>query len=59
MKVPKATLQRIAIACLILAAFDGVMGQKTLAMVFAGVAIVLSLGAGFLARGARKSGKGP
>jgi len=58
MKVPKATLQRIAIACLILAAFDGVMGQKTLAMVFAAVAIALSLGAGFLARGARKSGKG-
>jgi hypothetical protein len=54
--VPKATAQRIAIACLILAGVDIVLGQKTLAMIFAGVAIAVSLGAGFLA--GRKNGKG-
>ena len=56
--MPKATAQRIAIVCLVLAALDVFMGQKTLAMIFAGVAIAISLGAGFLARGARKNGKG-
>jgi O-methyltransferase involved in polyketide biosynthesis len=56
--MPKATAQRIAIACLILAVFDGFMGQKTLAMVFAGVAIAVSLGSGLYARAMRKNGKG-
>jgi len=56
--MPKATAQRIAIACLILAVFDVFMGQKTLAMIFAGAAIAISLGAGFLARAGRKNGKG-
>ena len=55
---PKATAQRIAIVCLILAVFDAIAGQRTLAMVFAAVAIAISLGAGFLARGTRNSGKG-
>jgi hypothetical protein len=57
-RIPKATVQRIAIVCLILAAFDAIAGQKTLAMIFAGVAIAISIGANFLARGSRKSGKG-
>ncbi len=47
--MPKATAQRIAIICLVLAGVDIVMGQKTLAMIFAGVAIAISLGAGLLA----------
>ena len=55
---PKAPAQRIAIACLALAVFDAVLGQKTLAMVFAAVAIAISLGSGLLARATRKSGKG-
>jgi hypothetical protein len=54
----KVTLQRVSIACLILAGVDIVLGQKTLAMVFAGVAIALSLGAGYLGRDGRKNGKG-
>jgi hypothetical protein len=54
--MPKATANRIAIVCLILAGVDIVLGQRTLAMVFAGVAIAISLGAGFLA--GRKNGKG-
>jgi hypothetical protein len=53
--IPKATAQRIAIVCLILAAFDAFSGQRTLAMVFAGIAIAISLAANFLA--ARKNGK--
>jgi hypothetical protein len=53
--MPRATAQRIAIACLILAGVDILLGQKTLAMVFAGVAIAISLGAGLLA--GRKNGK--
>lgn len=55
--IPKATAQRIAIVCLVLAVFDAIAGQRVLAMVLAGVAIVISLAAGFLARGARKNGK--
>jgi hypothetical protein len=54
--MPKATAQRIAIVCLVLAGVDIFLGQKTLAMIFAGVAIAISLGAGFLA--GRKNGKG-
>jgi hypothetical protein len=56
--VPKVTAQRIAIAFLVLAVFDAIAGQKTLAMVCAGIAIVLSLGASFLKRGGRKNGRG-
>jgi hypothetical protein len=56
--MPKATAQRIAIVCLILAVFDAIAGQKTLAMVFAVIAIAISLGSGFLARARRKNGKG-
>ena len=56
--IPKLTAQRVAIICLILAVFDAIAGQRVLAMVFAGVAIVISLASGFLARAARKNGKG-
>jgi hypothetical protein len=55
--MPKATAQRIAIVCLILAAFDAFSGQRTLAMVFAGVAIAISLVANLRGRGDRKNGK--
>lgn len=55
----KVTLQRIAIACLILAAYDAFSGQRTLAMVFAGVAIAISLFANFRGRDDRTNGKGP
>jgi hypothetical protein len=47
--MPKATAQKIAIVCLVLAGVDIVLGQKNLAMVFAAVAIAISLGAGILA----------
>jgi LPXTG-motif cell wall-anchored protein len=47
--MPKATAQRIAIVCLVLAGVDIALGQKTLAMVFAGAAILVSLGAGLMA----------
>ena len=53
--MPKATAQRIAIVCLVLAGVDIALGQKTLAMIFAGVAIAISLGAGYLT--GRKNGK--
>lgn len=56
--MPKVTAQRLAIALLVLAALDMLAGQKTLAMIFAALAIAISLGAGFLARSARKNGKG-
>ena len=56
--IPKLTAQRVAIIFLILAVFDAIAGQRVLAMVCAGVAIVISLAAGFLARGPRKNGKG-
>jgi len=56
--VPKATAQRLAIGFLVLAAFDMIVGQKTLAMIFAVLAIAISLGAGVLARGKSKTGKG-
>jgi hypothetical protein len=55
--VPKITAQRVAIVCLILAVFDAIAGQRMLAMVLAGVAIVISLAAGFLGRAGRKNGK--
>jgi hypothetical protein len=42
-KIPRASLNRIAIAFLILAVFDMIVGQKTLASICAGIAIVLSL----------------
>ena len=54
--MPKATAQRIAIVCLVLAGLDIVLGQKDLAMIFAGIAIALGLGAGLL--GGRRNGKG-
>jgi hypothetical protein len=54
----KATLQRVSIAFLVLAIIDIVIGQKTLGMVFAGLAIALSLGAGYLSRDSSKPGKG-
>ena len=57
MRMSKATVQRVSIAFLILAIVDIVIGQKTLGMVFAGLAIALSLGAGYLSRDASKSGK--
>jgi hypothetical protein len=53
---PKATAQRIAIVCLILAAFDAFSGQRTLAIVFAGIAIAISVAANVIA--GRKNGKG-
>jgi hypothetical protein len=56
--MPKATAQRLAVGLLVLAAFDMFAGQKTLAMIFAALAVAISLGAGFLARSARKNGKG-
>ena len=46
--IRKVTAQRIAIAFLILAGIDIVLGQKTLAMVCAALAIAISLGANFL-----------
>jgi hypothetical protein len=54
--IPKVTLQRVAIVCLVLAAFDAIAGQRVLAMVFAGVAIAISVAANVLA--GRKNGKG-
>jgi hypothetical protein len=53
----KTTIQRVAIGFLVLAGIDIFLGQKPLAMIFAGLAIALSLGAGYLARGSSKSGK--
>ena len=55
---PRTTAQRLAIGFLVLAGVDVLMGQKMLATVFAGLAIAISLGAGFLARKARRSGSG-
>ena len=43
--MPKVTAQRLAIALLVLAALDMLAGQKTLAMIFAALAIAISLGA--------------
>ena len=57
MKLPRATLNRIAIAFLILAVFDMVVGQKTLATVCAAIAIALSLVTPLLS-GSSKNGKG-
>lgn len=54
----KKTVGRVSIGFLILAGVDIFIGQRDLAMVFAGVAIALSLGAPFLARLGNKNGKG-
>ncbi len=56
--IPKATVQRLAIGFLVLAGFDLVAGQRTLAYVCAGLAIVMSLGAGAIARAMRKPRSG-
>ncbi len=58
MRPSKQVVQRVAIAFLILAAVDMFAGQKPLAMVCAGLAIALSLGAGAISRGKSTSGKG-
>jgi hypothetical protein len=55
--IPKATAQRIAIICLILAVVDAIAGQRVLAMVFAGVAIAISVLSAILARDGRKNRK--
>ena len=57
-KLPRATLNRIAIAFLILAVFDMIVGQKTLASVCAGIAIALSLAGPLISGRSSKSGKG-
>jgi hypothetical protein len=57
-KLRRATLNRIAIAFLILAVVDMLVGQKTLASVCAAIAIVLSLAAPYISGPANKSGKG-
>jgi hypothetical protein len=54
----KKTIQRVAIGFLVLAGVDIVLHQRDLAMVFAGVAIALSLGANAIARATDRSGKG-
>jgi hypothetical protein len=58
MKIRRATLNKIAIAFLILAVFDMLVGQKTLATVCAGIAIALSLGAPLISGSSSKNGKG-
>jgi hypothetical protein len=55
--MPKFTLQRLAIAFLVLAGLDVFMGQRVLGTVFAALAIAISLGAGPLERARRSSGK--
>jgi hypothetical protein len=57
-RMSKGTVQRVSIAFLVLAIIDIVIGQKTLGMVFAALAIALSLGAGYLSRDSSKPGKG-
>jgi hypothetical protein len=54
--MPKTTVQKIATICIVLAVVDILLGQRTLAMVFAGAGIVVSLASSYLTR---KSGKGP
>jgi len=56
--ISKGRIQQVSIGFLVLAGVDILIGQKSLAMIFAGVAIALSLGAGYLTRGSSKSGKG-
>jgi hypothetical protein len=56
--ISKGRIQQVSIGFLVLAGIDILIGQKPLAMIFAGVAIALSLGAGYLTRGSSKSGKG-
>jgi hypothetical protein len=48
--MPKTTAQKIAAACLVLAVFDIIMGQRTLGMIFAGAGIVISLASGYFRR---------
>jgi hypothetical protein len=55
--MPKFTLQRLAIAFLVLAGLDVLMGQRVLGTIFAVLAIAISLGAGPLERARRNSGK--
>ncbi|MGA2393594.1 MAG: hypothetical protein ABSH03_09620 [Candidatus Lustribacter sp.] len=58
MKIPRASLNRIAIAFLILAVFDMIVGQKTLASICAGIAIALSLLAPLISGRSSKNRKG-
>jgi len=46
--MPKFTVQRLAIAFLVLAGLDVLLGQKMLGTVFAVLAIALSLGSPYL-----------
>jgi hypothetical protein len=55
----KQTIQRVAIGFLILAGLDIVLlHQRDLGMIFAAIAIALSLGANAIARATDRTGKG-